>query len=344
MNEAMPRKSPILSRVIAAFLALASALALTGCARDAETSPAPGMADGSRLLSTRPFPGVGFTIGELGLEMRAVPGGTFRMGSLFGEPGRTAAEGPTTMVTLSRPYWLGRTPVTHGQWRAVMGTDLAVQAQKAAPGNAELSNLLAGVDDSVAMYLVSWGDAVEFCERLNARARAEGTLPVGYEFGLPTEAQWEYACRAGTTGATYAESLVQPGSTLVAGLDDIAWSAGNSFQGYRGPPWGTVSGTQGPEGQAGPRAVGLKAPNAWGLCDMLGNVYEWCRDRAPENLPGGEVTDPDGAKAGADRAVRGGCWHSGPAACRAAYRAWSSPDGRSQFIGFRLALTPIVRR
>jgi sulfatase modifying factor 1 len=312
MTETMPRNPRIFPRTIAVCLAVAAALALTGCARDAETTPGTGVPGGGRLLSARPFPGVAFTLGELGLEMRAVPAGTFRMGSLFGEPGRTAAEGPTTMVTLSRPYWLGRTPVTLGQWRAVMGTDLAVQAQKAAPGNAELSNLLAGADDGVAMYLVSWGDAVEFCARLNARARAEGTLPAGYEFSLPTEAQWEYACRAGTTGANYAESLVQPGTNLVAGLDDIAWHAGNSFQGYRGPPWGTVAGTRGPEGQAGPRAVGLKAPNALGLCDMLGNVYEWCRDRAPENLPGGE--------------------------------AWSSPDGRSQFIGFRLALTPVAPR
>lgn len=317
-------------------------LVLAGCAR--ESAPAPGAGGSGRLLAAKPMPGAAFTLGSLELEMRAVPAGTFRMGSLYGEPGRTPAEGPTTLVTLSRPFWLGRTPVTHAQWCRVMDTDLAAQALNASPGNPEIAGALAGADGNVAMYMVSWHDAVEFCARLNARARAEGTLPPGYEFSLPTEAQWEYACRAGTTGAHYGEALMEPGSNRTAGLDDIAWFAGNSHQGYSGLPWGMAAGAHGPEGQAGPRAVGLKAPNGWGLYDMLGNVYQWCRDRGPVDLPGGEVTDPAGPKLGADRAVRGGSWHSPPGACRAAYRAWSSPDGRSQFIGFRLALTPVDPR
>lgn len=325
-------------RAAAALLVLAAGLAAAGCARDAEP-PAPG----GRLLAAPPVTGMAFTLAELGLELRPVPAGTFRMGSLYGEPGRTAEEGPATMVTLARPFWLGRTPVTHAQWRAVMGTDLAAQALRAAPGNPEIAQALAGADGELAMHLVSWHDAMEFCGHLNARARAEGTLPAGYEFSLPTEAQWEYACRAGSTGAHYGEALVEPGSNRSANLDDIAWFAGNSHQGYSGLPWGMVAGKQGPEAQAGPRVVGLKAPNPWGFCDMLGNVHQWCRDRGPSDLPGGEAADPAGPADGADRAVRGGSWHSPPTLCRAASRAWSSPDGRSQFIGFRLALTPVTR-
>lgn len=323
------------SSVGARVLAPALALALAGCARDrAPAAPASLRGEG-RLLSARPFDGVPFAIAELGLELRPVPAGSFRMGSPGGEPGRTGAEEPATTVTLSRPFWLGRTPVTHAQWRAVMGTDLAAQAQKAVPGNPDIAGFLAGSDENVAMHLVTWSEAVAFCEKLNERARAEDSLPAGYEFSLPTEAQWEYACRAGTTGATYADSVQLPGRLGSADLEEIAWFAGNSSAGYAGPAWDTENG-----GPAGPRRVGLKAPNAWGFYDMLGNVYQWCRDYSATSLPGGQVTDPTGPMSGADRIVRGGCWHSPPAFCRAAYRAWSSPEGRSQYIGFRLALTP----
>lgn len=282
-----------------------------------------------RLLASRPAQGAAFVIAELGLEMRPVPAGSFRMGSPAGEPGHTAGEGPQTTVTLTQPFWLGRTPVTHAQWFKIMGTDLVAQAQKAVPANPDIAGFVVGVGDDVAMHLVTWDEAMEFCAKLTERARAEGTLPAGYEFALPTEAQWEYACRAGTTAATYADTS----------LDAIAWYAGNSSVGYIGPAWDS-----GPGGPAGPRRVGLKAPNAWGFCDLLGNVYQWCRDYAAATLPGGSVTDPTGPVSGADRVVRGGSWHSPAAFCRAAYRAWSSPEGRSQYIGFRVALAPTVKR
>ncbi|MCX6945682.1 MAG: formylglycine-generating enzyme family protein [Opitutales bacterium] len=320
-------------------------LALVGCARNAPPiQPRDPLGQG-RLLPGKPYLGTPFTLSKLDLEMRPIPSGTFRQGSPQNEPGRTAAEGLPAWVSMARPFWLGRTPVTHGQWRALMGTDLAAQAQKAFPGNRDLSQLLAGADESVAMYLVNWREAMEFCSRLNARARAEGSLPAGYEFTLPTEAQWEYACRAGTTEATYGEGLRLAGESSAAGLGRIAWYAGNSSVGYEGLGWDTVagSGENSPGGRAGPRGVGLKQPNAWGLGDMLGNVYQWCRDVPAEVLPADDVTDPTGPVSGLDRVVRGGSWHSGAAYCRAGYRAWNMADGRSQFIGFRVALAPSHR-
>ncbi len=321
------------------------ALALAACTR--ETGPPKGghTPGRSSLMSARPFVGVPFTLAELSLEMQPIPAGTFRMGSPLDEPGRTAVEGPQTVVIISRPFWLGRTAVTHAQWRILMGTDLAAQARKAFPGNTHLAQLLAGADDNVAMHLVSWREAMAFCEKLNARAEAEGSLPTGYEFTLPTEAQWEYACRAGTT-ATYARPLVLTGEGTATVLDAIAWYAGNSSAGYEGPGWDNVGGAgkRSSGGRAGPRQVGLKVPNAWGLCDMLGNVYQWCRDFSSDALPDDSVTDPSGPAAGVDRIVRGGSWHSDATACRAAYRAWSTPDSRSQFIGFRLALAPKLHR
>ena len=312
------------------FCVLGLGLALAGCTREPPAGP-PDTAGRISLVPARPIVGQSFTIAELALEMRPIPAGSFRMGSPYGEPGHTSAEGPQTAVTISRPFWLSGTAVTHGQWRVVMGTDLSAQAQKAFGGANDFTRLLGRTDGAVAMYFVNWHEAMEFCAKLNARARAEGTLPAGYEFTLPTEAQWEYACRAGTAEATYAP-----------GLDPIAWHAGNSSVGYDGPPWNAVAPAMNPGhgGRSGPRQVGLKQPNAWGLSDMLGNVYQWCRDFGADALPGGSVTDPTGPASGSDRIVRGGSWHSDASLCRAAYRAWSSPDTRLQFIGFRLALAP----
>ena len=329
-----------------AFAVLAVfALVLAGCAREPEPPATEMMPAGGRLLSSIPFSGRPFTLADTGPEMLPVAAGAFQMGSPDGEAGRTRAEGPQTAVTISRPFWLGRTTVTHGQWKTVMGTDLAAQAQKAFGGDTAIARALAGADDAVAMHLVNWRDAMAFCEKLNARARAEGTLPAGYEFTLPTEAQWEYACRAGTSDPTYAGPVLVLDDGSAPVLDVIAWHAGNSALGYQGPDWNAaLPGKHPVGGRAGPHAAGLKEANAWGFCDMLGNVYQWCRDFSAGALPGGSVTDPAGPKSGSDRIVRGGSWHSEPACCRSAYRAWNTPDGRTQFIGFRLALAPKLSR
>jgi formylglycine-generating enzyme required for sulfatase activity len=274
--------------------------------------------------------------------MEPVPAGTFLMGSPAGEPGRDVCEGPRTRVTLSRPFWLGRTTVTHAQWRAVMGTDLPAQARKAFPGEADVGRFLANTDGEIAMHYVSWDDAMAFCGKLNARARPGAGRYAGYAYTLPTEAQWEYACRAGTSEATYAGALEVWGRSNAPVLDAIAWYGGNSSVGYRGTGWDTSgwSEKQYPGGFAGPRDVALKQANAWGLCDMLGNVYQWCLDYPATSLPGGAVTDPAGLPGGSDHAVRGGCWHSDAVSCRAASRPWNVPGDRTLFVGFRVAFSP----
>lgn len=289
------------------------------------------------------MPRLSFIIKDLDLVMQPIPAGKFMMGSAFDEPGRSTLEGPLTWVTITRPFWLGQTPVTYAQWRSIMGTDLRQQAQRGIPQETNPDRLLNGTSDDVPIYFVNWNEAMEFCAKLNIRARAEGSLPDGYEFSLPTEAEWEYACRAGVTEATYAGPLRLRGKNNAPGLDAIAWYAGNSSVGYQGQGWDTASwpDKQYPGGIAGVRTVGLKAPNAWGLHDMLGNVHEWCLDFASPKLAGGEVTDPLGPRRGLDHVIRGGSWHSEASSCRAAFRTWNATEARLPFIGFRIALVPI---
>jgi formylglycine-generating enzyme required for sulfatase activity len=132
-------------------------------------------------------------------------------------------------------------------------------------------------------------------------------LPAGYAYTLPTEAQWEYACRAGTT-TDHAEEL-----------DAVAWYDKNS---------GNTT-----------HAVATKQANRWGLHDLHGNVWEWCADWYADQLPGGSVRNPVGATSGSSRVFRGGSWNFAAIFCRCAVRSRNEPDGRSNFLGFRLALS-----
>jgi formylglycine-generating enzyme required for sulfatase activity len=285
------------------------------------------------------------------------------MGSPADEPGRSDNEGPQTKVTISKPFWLGRTDITQGEWKSLMGTDLATQVRKALQddtpysfgGNkltlrdflglardADPTQALGNTDDNLPMHYVSWDNAMEFCRKLTRQARDAGTLPDGYEYTLPTEAQWEYACRAGTTDATYAGPIKIVGKHNAPVLDEIAWYGGNSSVGYQGGGWDTTNWPekQYPGGNAGPRDVGLKKPNAWGLYDMSGDVYQWCRDWFGP-YPGGSVTDPVGASSGTGRVDRGGSWSNSADFCRSAYRGGDGPGVRFYGIGFRLALSPV---
>jgi formylglycine-generating enzyme required for sulfatase activity len=195
------------------------------------------------------------------------------------------------VVAISKGFWLGKTPVTQGQYQAVMGDNPSRYVK-------------AGLDAPVEM--VSWHDAMKFCQKLTEREQAAGRLPQGYAYTLPTEAQWEYACRAGTTEVRYGN------------LDDIAWYAGNSGNSTH--------------------PVGQKKPNAFGLYDMIGNVSQWCSDWYFETLPGGNVTDPVGPASGSYRVLRGGCWGDAPTICRSAGRYANHPALRASLFGFRLAL------
>ena len=275
------------------------------------------------------------------LKMLWIAGGTFTMGSPPSEALRASDEGPQIKVTLTRGFWLGTTVVTIAQWKAVMGMDVRGQLSKVLhddtrydfggikqtvrdymhfSADADLDKYLNNESDDLPMYFVSWSDAMAFCRRLSARERAAGRLPRRYEYALPTEAQWEYASRAGTSSATYAPLL-----------DDIAWYDANSAEGYRGKGW-PVRGHN-----AGPHPVAQKRPNVWGLYDMSGNIWQWCRDWYAA-YRGSRVSDPTGPATGTERVNRGGSFGSAAGDERSANRAKNPPAEASAFRGFRLAL------
>ena len=207
------------------------------------------------------------------------------MGSPSGEDGRSSDERQVE-VTVSQPFWLAKTEVTQAQWEAVMG-----------------SNSSHFKVDQLPVENTSWEDTQSFITKVNDLH----LLPQGWKFALPTEAQWEYACRAGEKGPYSGGSL-----------DEVGWYGDNS------------------EGKT--HEVGQKKPNAWGLHDMHGNVYEWCADWYDSTLNGG--VDAKGPESGDSRVNRGGCCFHYPSNCRAADRSRNSPEFRSTYVGFRLALVP----
>ena len=282
--------------------------------------------------------------GNTVLPMAWISPGTFSMGSPEVESGHKADESPQTTVTLSKGYWLGNTEVTIGEWKAITGQTLRDKVIKLLNDETlydfegkkmterdfmhfdknDPDKIMANQDDRLPMYFVSWDEAMEFCHKLTKLEHAHGRLPAGYEYTLPTEAQWEYACRAGTTGATYSNGS----------LDDIAWYVKNSFMGYTGKGLGNPP--------AGPRDVGEKLPNKWGMHDILGNIWEWCRDWYGL-YPGGNVTDPVGPETGAYKVNRGGSFGSGPNDERSANRAKNPPNEDSAYRGFRIALCAVEK-
>ncbi|MBI4626520.1 MAG: formylglycine-generating enzyme family protein [Verrucomicrobia bacterium] len=236
--------------------------------------------------------GENHTIPELALALVWIAPGTFFMSNPFGTD-------DDTWVTFTRGYWLGRTEVTQTQWQAV-ARHIPVYE------NTPLPSSFKGSERPVEN--VSWDMAVLFCAKLNELERAAGRLPPGYEYCLPTEAQWEYACRAGTTGK-YAGDLAA-----------MAWYDANS------------GGTTHP--------VAQKKPNAWGLYDMHGNVNEWCADWYG-GYPGGKAEDPTGPASGVYRVRRGGSFVGAAGSCRSAIRNHWRPELARYHMGFRLALAPV---
>lgn len=257
-----------------------------------------------------------FIVPGLSLAMVRIKPGIFVMG---GDPeGKLFAEdqAPATRVALSRGFWIGKHEITQAQWTAVMGTTLAGQGDKESP---HLPPNGEGPD--LPMYHVSWREAVQFCAALTAAERSAGRISQEQEYDLPTEAQWEYAARAGTTGELYAP-LAETG--WVADLQKPYWPIPRNLA------------TSVPS----VHPVGQKQPNSWGLCDVYGNVTEWCRDWYASALPGGTATDPVGPAEGAYRVVRGGsCWEVeyGIPVAGSAVRGYDWPDARFAH-GFRVVL------
>ena len=255
------------------------------------------------------------------VEMVRIEGGTFQMGSPTTEANRDSDEDQHSVTVSS--FSIGKYQVTQAQYQAVIGS---------LPSSLPSSNY--GVGNNYPVYYVSWYDAIVFCNRLSMREglspaylisgstdpTAWGSVPTSSDatwnavqiisgangYRLPTEAQWEYACRAGTTTAY---------NTGAAISDNTGWYGANS--------------------DSKTHEVGRKPPNAWGLYDMHGNVFEWCWDWYG-NYPSGVQTDPTGANPSDYRVVRGGSWYADERHLRSAYRLIFYPDSGSNTLGFRL--------
>jgi formylglycine-generating enzyme required for sulfatase activity len=234
--------------------------------------------------------------GGASMEFVWIESGTFTMGSPVSEAGRSEREGPQHRVTISRGFYLGKYEITQGQWEAVMGTR-PWSGKEYVQSNA----------NHPAVY-ISWDDMQSFVRRLN---QVEGSE----KYRLPTEAEWEYACRAGATTRW-------PFGDRESDLGAYAWYNDNSWK----------------VGLQYAQLVGQKRPNAWGLCDMLGNVLEWCQDYLGD-YSGSTQIDPTGPTSGSHRVGRGGRFRYDPRTVRPADRGYYAPGHRSGGVGARLLRT-----
>jgi formylglycine-generating enzyme required for sulfatase activity len=222
---------------------------------------------------------------NLALELQWIPPGEFLMGSPETEDGHESSESPEHKVRLTHGFWMGKYPVIQQQWQAIMN-----------------SNPSKFVDPHQPVEMVSWNDAQEFISRLNKLGRGS--------FRLPTEAEWEYACRGETTTRFCSGDDEH-------GLTQVAWFAANS--------------------NGHPHPAGTKEPNAFGLYDMHGNVFEWVSDWDGPYSPDDSI-DPAGPPTGSKRVLRGGCCLCNTLNCRTANRYSKAPDGKNINIGFRVIM------
>ena len=255
---------------------------------------------------------------SLGMTFVLIPAGSFMMGSPDNESYRSSDEKQHN-VTLSNDYYLQTTEVTQGQWKEIMGNNPSYFKN-------------CGYDCPVEY--VSWNDVQKFIDKLN---RKEGIN----KYRLPTEAEWEYAARAGSKKAFSNGDISEEKCGYDSNLDKIAWYCGNSCVDYSGgnncSDW---SGKSNSCSKCGTHPIGKKQKNSWGIYGMYGNVAEWCQDWYDGYKSGSNIIDPTGPSSGSYRVIRGGAWLYGARDCRSADRYDNSPGNSSNDVGFRLFRTP----
>jgi formylglycine-generating enzyme required for sulfatase activity len=279
-------------KVIGATTALLNAIDARLCRTLGMGNSTKAPSAGAGIASTRPSEAGTSSSAPTGIdfgdrEFALIPAGTFQMGSTDDASG----EQPAHTVSITLPFLLQRTEVTQAQWRRVMGNNPSRSSS---------------CGDTCPVELVSWNDIQQFLTRLNAQDPGKG-------YRLPTEAEWEYAARAGTTGDF----------GVVGAVCTFAWIADNNCA----------------QGRTWPAAQ--KLPNAWGLYDMHGNVWEWVNDRYERNYyASSPSTNPQGPAIGSNRGIRGGSWYSVARFARSGFRGGTIPSVRDDDVGFRLARTP----
>ncbi len=247
-----------------------------------------------------------WTVPYFGMRFAWIPPGSFSMGSPMREPGRLPNESEQTEVTLTYGFWAGIFEVTQAAYRSLMG---------------EMPAEFVGTGHPVEM--VTWHQAQAFCRKLTEQERAAGRLPDGYEYRLPTEAEWEYAARGGSTTPFH-----------------FGETANTSYGNFRGVyPRELDEGRRVAE-TYGTEPVGCYSPNAFGLYDVHGNVSEWTLDAYSARLPGGRLTDPEPRQGGERYTLRGGSWEDFAVRVRSAVRADARAGAASNTIGFRVFLAP----
>lgn len=243
---------------------------------------------------------------SIGMRLRVIPPGTYPMGSPKGEVDRKGAE-TQVEVTLSQAFLIAKYEVTQQEWNRVMG-----------PAKRKLDT---GAGDRFPIYWVSHSEATEFCRKLTMLDREAGKLPDGYEYRLPTDAEWEYACRAGTLTATY--------------FGDKASSKQANYDGLNHPYNGAEKGPN----LKRTAEVGSYPANAWGLHDMHGNLCEWVMDWYEPKVKGG--VDPVQLRPTPRKVIRDCRWGNPGKYCRSANRYYAPPEGRRATVGFRPVLSKL---
>ena len=260
-----------------------------------------------------PSPTKEITSKSTGMKLTLIPAGTFTMGSPTGEAERSTDEGPTHTVRITQPFYMGVYEVTQAEYESVMGTNPS-SFSKTGDGKSKVSGMDTG---KFPVENVSWEDAQEFCRKLSVKD--------GQTYRLPTEAEWEYACRANTTTPFHF------GSTLNGDKANVDGTA----------PYGTT--TKGKYLQR-VTTVGAYAKNDFGLYDMNGNVWEWCEDVYDESAYGkrsGTTSDPKVTSGSTSRVLRGGSWNDNARDTRSAFRVRNAPDNRAIDLGFRVVFAGV---